>query len=220
MKIFSTLLLATFLLTACQQNTELSFDEKAAQDEAAMNEKLAETREERTEDREAAEEKFAQMEPTDEDGDGYKTFNDPDYGIQFDFPADWTFEMDGSLEFYRIDLSKLPIMDGCQEGQAHLIFTLPMSKDGNLSFEDFIRANLYSEQGGMGMLGGSLQALTLGGQSAFQAESSGYEAIQCQDETFVVETNATEYLFIGVFTGANHQEAEAIQKILDSLVIN
>lgn len=217
MKGFSALFLSAFLLTACQPNIEMTFDEKAA-----IDGELAETRQDMYEAQDKADqEKFAQMQPTDEDGDGYKTFTDAVYGISFDFPADWDFEIDRYGDGYRLDLSNVERTDGCEEGEAGVIFTFPNTKDSTVSFDAFVRSSgIYDQGGGLGSLGGALTATTLAGRTAFHAESSGYETMCGEDDAYVVEMDESSYLFVAVFGNVNNEEAEEIQKIFDSLNLN
>lgn len=216
MKAISVLLLTSFLFTACQPNAEMTFDEKAA-----LDQEIAETTQDLYEAQDKADqEKFAQMEPTDEDGDGYKTFTEDEYGISFDFPGDWDFELSRYGDGYRVDLSNVERTDGCEEGEAGVIFTFPNTKDASVSFDTFIHSSeIYDQGGGLGSLGGALTATTLAGRTAFHAESSGYETMCGEDDAYVVEMDESSYLFIGVFGNMNNEEEEEIQKILDSLLL-
>lgn len=215
MKHLSIFLALTILLTACEQTEELSFEEQAARDQAEAEERMAEFEAQQ----EADEIIFAQMQPADEDGDGYKTFTAEDYGVSFDFPAEWNFELSRyGAEGYRVDLHNEEPQDGCTATGAGVVFTFPNPKDSALAFEDFVMSDeVYDADGSLGQLGGDLTPLTIGESEAFHAEISGYEALRCEDDAYVVEMNASEYMFIGVFTGTAGNEAEEIQKILDSL---
>lgn len=221
MKPFLSLFALAFLLTACSTTApeaELTFDEQAALDQAEAEQRLAEY----DALMEADEKIFATMQPTDEDGDGYKTFADPDFGVSFDFPSDWIFDLSRYGEDgYRVDLSNETPMDGCTATVAQLTFTFPNPKDSTLSFADFVKSpEVYEPDGGMGVLGGTLTPMTLAGKTTFKAESAGYETIRCHDDAYVVEMSEDEYLFIGLFTGTVGNEATEIEKILDSLKID
>lgn len=218
MKPLLSIFVLTFLLTACSQSDELTFDEQAAIDkiEADANRELYEAKQ--AED----EKKFATMEPTDEDGDGYKTFTAAEYGVSFDFPSDWFFELDSfGTAGYRVDLSNEAREDACTDSLAQLVFTFPMQKDAATSFKTFVESpEIYDLNGGMGQLGGVLTETTLAGRTAFTAESSGYESIRCEDEATVVEMDDSSYMFIGLFTGEVGNEATEVQNILNSLSID
>lgn len=216
MKALSILFLASLLFTACQES-EMTFDEKAA-----LDGELAETRQDMYEAQDKADqEKFAEMQPTDEDGDGYKTFTEDEYGISFDFPADWDFELSRYGDGYRVDLSNVERTDGCEEGEAGVIFTFPNVKDASVSFDTFVHSSeIYDQGGSLGRLGGALTATTLAGRDAFHAEETGYESMCGKDDAYVVEMDESSYLFIGVFGNVNSEETEEIQKILDSLKLD
>lgn len=210
------LLLATVLFSACSstQDTELSFDEQAELDQVEAEEHMAEQEAQAAAD----EAKFATMQPTDEDGDGYKTFVDSENSITFDFPADWIFELSREGEGYRVDLNNEVPMDGCTATSAALVFTYPMQKDSSLSFEDFVKSpGMYDVNGGLGQLGGELTEMTIAGSQAFRAEYTGYETFHCEDDAYLVEIDSDEYLFIGAFTGTLGNEADEIKKILNSI---
>ena len=161
------------------------------------------------------------MEPTDDDGDGYKTFYAQEFGVAFTYPSNWIFDLDRYGEDgYRVDLSNEKREDSCTPSVAQLVFTFPNSKDSALPFEEFVQSpEMHEESASMGKLGGALTEMTLAGHTAFHADSSGYETISCEDEAYVVEMNESEYLFIGLFTGTEGNEADEVQKILDSIQI-
>ena len=221
MKNFSTLsalFTLALLLTACGQSPEMTFDEKAA-----LDGELAETRHDISDAKDKAdEEKFATMQPTDEDGDGYKTFTEADYGVSFDFPSNWEFDIDSyGADGYRVNLSNEKNLDGCTASSAQISFTFPNLKDAELSFADFVKSpEMYDQGGSLGQLGGTLTEMTIAGQSAFHADSTGYEAVRCGDDAYVVEMDEISYLFIGLFTGTAGNEATEVEKIFDSLKID
>lgn len=209
MKALSTLFTISLLLTACNDS---STPLNSLEEEAEAQEFAEELR---------AQQELAQLEPTDEDGDGYKTFTEDEYGISFDFPADWDFEIDSYGDGYRVDLSNIERTDWCGEGEAGVIFTFPNTKDATVSFEAFIHSSeIYNEGGSLGKLGGALTATTFAGRDAFHAEVTGYESMCDEDDGYVVEMDKSSYLFIGVFGNVDNAETEEIQKILDSLSIN
>ena len=205
MKTISTLFLATLLLSACNDSS------------APLNSLEEEVEAQGLADKLLAQQELARLEPTDEDGDGYKTFADTDYGVSFDFPSDWIFEDEEGVGFRLSNAAEGT--DSCEDPYG-MMALYSGQKDASLSFDKFAQSGeMYDQNGGLGQMGGTLTETTVGGKMAYQAESTGWESF-CNDEGYLVEVDAGTYLWIGLFTSDDQSQADELQTILDSLKID